>query len=85
MVIYSIPVTDGHVNLQLNNLEKGTYSISMINDLGQVFMKKLFIHNGGSASRPIFIDDIVTIGKYSLKLTTENGKAITKNIFIANK
>lgn len=51
--IYSNPVTDGIISLQLLNQPKGVYQFRLLNNLGQSIFSKSFNHVGGNIVVPI--------------------------------
>lgn len=54
--IYPNPIArNGLLNLQLQNLNKGTYIISIYNQEGQRVLKQLTAHEGGNSVQPILL------------------------------
>jgi hypothetical protein len=82
--IYPNPVQGGIVNLQLNNLAKGRYNISVLNDLGQQIYVKFISHTGGVASYKLPLGKGVAQGIYQLRVTGE-GQKINQSILVQNK
>ncbi|MBC7587106.1 MAG: T9SS type A sorting domain-containing protein, partial [Chitinophagaceae bacterium] len=71
--LYPNPILDNKVNIKLENVPKGYYSIVVTNAIGQqVFTKKL-LHNGGSAIETIALDTQLITGNYYLKLLAADG------------
>jgi hypothetical protein len=77
--VYPNPVKSNVVGLQLNNLAKGNYTITITNELGQPIYSKTIEHQGGSASQTLQTETIAK-GIYQLKLTGERTNITTKLI-----
>lgn len=65
--IYPNIITNGLVTLQLNNTIKGKYDLQLINDIGQLILKKQIIHIGGNAVISIETGKL-SKGVYQLKI-----------------
>ncbi|WP_207497295.1 T9SS type A sorting domain-containing protein [Aridibaculum aurantiacum] len=75
------PVKGGVANLQLANLEKGTYTISLFNSIGQVVLNRTIDFNGGVTSFPLQLPGGTKSGIYNLQL--RNGaEVITKKVIV---
>jgi len=68
--VYPNPVQGDVIGLQLNNIEKGTYTISITNKLGQQVYSKIIEHPGGSASQTLQTPAMAQ-GIYQLQLKSE--------------
>jgi hypothetical protein len=78
--VYPNPVKGGTINLQLTDIEKGVYTVKVVNNLGQEIAAKQIIHNGGSANQTISIGNVPT-GKYNMVIT--NGTtSVTKTVIV---
>ena len=75
------PVLNKKVLLQMENTDKGIYTINLYNQLGQLMNKNDINHNGGSATYSININNL-SKGVYQLAITNTNGLQITKTILI---
>ncbi len=73
ITLYPNPVKGSTIQLQLSNLEKGNYSVTLFNQLGQQVMSKTINHNGGSSNQTIEIGTIAG-GVYELRLS--NGQTV---------
>lgn len=73
------PVTSNYSTVQFNHLPKGTYLMSLTDNLGQLILTKTIIHPGGSANHNIPIDANLHSGIYTL-LITGNGKSFNKKL-----
>jgi hypothetical protein len=78
--VYPNPVKGGTINLQLTDIEKGVYTVKVVNNLGQEIAARTITHNGGSATQTISIGNAAT-GKYNMVIT--NGTtAVTKTVIV---
>ncbi len=73
LVIYPNPVTGNSFTIELNNLIKGVYRVSLINNLGQQVLSTNIQHEGGSVTKTIPMPQRLPKGIYQLVLKTENG------------
>jgi hypothetical protein len=74
------PVKGNMLVLQLENVDMGSYTVSIYNNLGQRLFSNVIMHNGGSATQTLKIGNIAT-GAYQLNITGNNVKT-TKSIII---
>jgi len=74
------PVTNGVLNLQMNNVPKGTYELALYNHLGQQVMTKAITATDDNSIQTIRLNGTAT-GVYTLKLlgTEYNTQLIIKN------
>ena len=78
--VYPNPVKGGVVNVQLTNIEKGQYSIKIVNSIGQEVAAKTIVHNGGSATQSINIGNVAS-GTYNMVIS--NGTtSVTKTVIV---
>lgn len=75
------PVRNGDMNVQLSDLTKGTYSLKVFNNVGQVIFTSQLSTEGGSLTRSFKLPVTARSGIYSLQLTG-NDINITKKIVI---
>lgn len=80
IVIYPNPVQGSDLSLQLVNLEKGIYNVSLSNNMGQVIMKTDIQHNGGTAVKTISLPALLTKGNYQLTLRNGNNVNLTSQV-----
>jgi hypothetical protein len=73
VTVFPNPVNGNSVALQLTDVEKGSYQISLINNLGQTLYSTQLQHSGGSATIPVAIGKIAS-GLYKIVLTGENNR-----------
>ena len=69
IAIYPNPVHGSVIGLQMNNLEKGNYTISLYNNAGQKLYAGLIEHKGGSATYSISTGRQLSKGICSLHVT----------------
>ncbi len=75
--LYPNPVKGNKVSIQLNNIEKGKYTMSVYNSIGQRVINQMIEHPGGSGAEEIKLGDNLAAGVYRVSLT--NGKGSTLN------
>ena len=73
MVVYPNPVKENSINILLNNLAKGLYTLHLINNNGQSLFSKNIYHEGGSSSKIIILPFKLTKGLYNLRLVSDEG------------
>ena len=69
--VYPNPVRSETINLQLNNVDKGKYTLILTNQLGQRIYSQVIDHQGGSANQTINAGSLFVKGIYQLQLTGE--------------
>jgi hypothetical protein len=79
--VYPNPVTRKSFNLELLNLVKGQYQLTLINTAGQIIYTKKVWHPGGTASQLISIPENVMAGVYSSEIKGGN-MTINKKLVI---
>ncbi len=84
ITVYPNPVKNKTVNLQLTNMDKGSYNVRLLNDAGQVMMTSQFIHNGGSAYQKIVLSQGIRNGSYRMEVIGDGGHRSTQNMVISN-
>lgn len=68
------------MNVQLQNMEKGKYTLQLISQTGQLVQEDQIEHNGGSSSQTILLSKHISSGIYQLKLTDVKGKVYQQRI-----
>ena len=68
ITIYPNPINGNTITLQMN-LQKGNYTISLTNKLGQRILTKVIGHAGGSASENIEPSKALAAGVYQLRVS----------------
>jgi hypothetical protein len=74
---YPNPVQDGHLQISVANLTKGSYTISLYNTVGQKAATKQLSYDGGSTVIDLNIESLAN-GIYLMHLTNENGEPIAE-------
>ncbi len=74
------PITSNGFGLQLTDLEKGTYTIILYNNLGQQVYNTKLQHDGGSVLKRIELGVALANGGYRLLLTGDNNVRLTAAI-----
>ena len=70
--IYPNPVTNSKFNLQMSNMEKGTYTVNVINNLGQVVLNST-ISNESDESLKTIASKGLTAGVYTVQVIGKSG------------
>ncbi|UEG49277.1 T9SS type A sorting domain-containing protein [Ferruginibacter lapsinanis] len=79
--VYPNPVTNGTINLHLNNQVAGSYELKLINTLGQIIYNNTLKHTGSNATYVIKLKESQLInGIYQLKITTPDKTIVTQSI-----
>jgi hypothetical protein len=78
--VYPNPVQNGYVSFQSADLQKGDYTLKILNNAGQEVYKQKFVHEGGAISQTISLPAGIRSGLYNLQLI--NGKEVTNKTFI---
>jgi hypothetical protein len=66
--IFPNPVSNGQIKLQASNLEKGLYTIRIINKSGQTLLNQRMYYTGDGAFQPVSLNTAINRGVYSLHL-----------------
>jgi hypothetical protein len=73
LTLYPNPVTGNTLQLQLTNMEKGNYNVTLFNQLGQQVMNRIINHIGGSSNQSVSLGTLAA-GLYELRLS--NGTTV---------
>ena len=74
------PIKNKTIVLQLEQVDKGNYSLILYNNLGQQIITKTIVHAGGSASETIELGNVAK-GSYQLNIVGKKVKE-TKTIIV---
>jgi len=85
LYVFPNPVTDGHIQLQMNNRIAGWYDLKLVNNLGQVLVTRKFMFQGGTATQNIETGNTLTNGLYNLEVTGPGKKTSIIKIIISRK
>jgi hypothetical protein len=58
--------------------KKGQYSLELFNQLGQLIVKRIAVHAGGSFNQTVQMKTNLSAGNYYLQITGENWKQHVK-------
>lgn len=75
-----VPVINNMINLQMHNVGKGDYEVSLYNSSGQLIWSKKIQYRGGISSQQLVIPQ-VSKGVYAISIRGEN-ETFTKKIII---
>jgi hypothetical protein len=78
--VYPNPLNGKTIGLQLWNMDKGTYTVSLYNSMGQKVFSTPVQHSGGSATKTIELGNALPGGVYQLSVTGENNLKLTSRI-----
>jgi hypothetical protein len=79
--VYPNPIKGGVVSLQMSNIERGIYTVRIINNIGQEVANKTINHAGGGATQTIDLGKSIATGTYNMQIT--NGTTIiTKTVIV---
>jgi len=73
ITIYPNPITNGIINLHLNNLPAGRYDLKLYNRLGQVIVTKQIQRMSGSSTESIQWNYYLAHGIYTLQVIKPDG------------
>jgi hypothetical protein len=80
--IYPNPVVGKTISVQFTEQDKGTYTVNLFNNIGQVVFTKTIAHNGGSATQTISIGNAVSKGVYQMQVS--NGEVKLNQQIVLN-
>lgn len=72
--IYPNPVTHGTINVQLTNVAKGDYELSLYNAAGEKVSQQKISYNGDGAPVTVSVPKTLSSGVYNLQLQSGNVK-----------
>ncbi|HEV7780686.1 MAG TPA: T9SS type A sorting domain-containing protein [Chitinophagaceae bacterium] len=67
--IFPNPFNGSSVNIQMENMPAGLYTVRLYNSLGVLVMTKQLTHNGGSATELLYLNQEPGKGIYQLEIT----------------
>ena len=74
------PAIDHIITIQFTNINKGRYELNIVNGAGQTAYSRLIEHNGGSASRVIYLPATLSQGVYTVLVS--NGETKFNDLLI---
>lgn len=79
MSVFPNPVTNGVINLQMNNMAAGIYNVRVFNAVGQVILNRQINHATGNSTETIQLGKGVVKGVYQLEvIKSDNAKFSSK-------
>jgi hypothetical protein len=72
--VYPNPATDGNINLQMNNMPRGNYSLRLLDNTGKTVYTSAMKNNGGNTLYSITPGSALANGNYELQITGGNKK-----------
>jgi hypothetical protein len=81
VVIAPNPIKGNKLNIQLSNVEKGSYTVNVFNNAGQQILSKTINHAGGSASQVLELPSQIRTGTYQVQIVGTDMK-MTKTIIV---
>jgi hypothetical protein len=75
---YPNPIIGNSFNLEMNNMDKGSYTITITNAIGQTVFSKNIEHKGGNTSEAIILDHKLGIGTYQLEVAGAGNKLLLR-------
>lgn len=85
MFVFPNPVTNNIINLQMNEIEKGRYTLQLANMEGKQVTNGSINYNGGSFTGKIALPVNTPAGTYLLTVSSADGNAISLKVFVQGK
>ena len=82
IILYTNPVTDNNIRVQYSNMQKGKYSVHLLNSSAQLVLSNNLDHSGGSAIFNITPDHRLAKGIYNLEIITTGKEKIILKVII---
>ncbi|MEI7470626.1 MAG: T9SS type A sorting domain-containing protein [Chitinophagaceae bacterium] len=82
--IYPNPVIEHKMNIQLFNMEKGLYTVQLVNYSGQIVMKQNIEISNSNTSQTLNIGKQVANGNYQLVVLHPDGNKTVQKMLVAN-
>lgn len=79
--VYPNPVKGGIINLVMTDIDKGTYTVKIYNNVGQEIANKQVNHNGGSANQAISIGNMPR-GMYKMLISSIQKVEVVKTLLV---
>jgi hypothetical protein len=75
------PVHNKLLVLQLENVDKGNYTLQVFNNIGQQVATQTWLHNGGSATQTMSLGNVAA-GTYQVRITNGNVVKLAKTVVV---
>ena len=86
ITVYPNPVAiKDKAMLQFNNMDKGSYTITVFNTMGQKLVERIIQHSGRSAGYSLSLNPSWAAGVYTISATNENLKRTMNFQLVINK
>ena len=87
IALYPNPVREGKANLQLTNLEEGTYLVGVYSGSGQtIYQKKITITTGGTTqTEPLLLGKGLAQGSYQMRVADNKGTVLFTDKLIVGR
>ncbi|MFP5039898.1 T9SS type A sorting domain-containing protein [Parasediminibacterium sp. JCM 36343] len=77
--LYPNPVINSKLNVKLENVNAGKYTVSMYNSLGQKVHEEMVSHSGGTAAHSLSITEKLANGVYNVTISSVSSKQVVYN------
>ena len=74
--VYPNPLKGNTLNVSMDNVVSGKYTVSIYNALGQKVSEQAISHTGGSATHALTINNSLAAGAYSVSIREANSKQL---------
>ncbi len=81
-MIYPNPVKGNRITLQLSNMEKGKYAMTVYNAGGQRVISRDITHLGGSATEEIDLGSVLASGVYRVSFSSNNDRNLNQTLVV---
>lgn len=81
--VFPNPVTNGVINLQMNNMPQGIYNVRVMNGIGQVIVTRQLNHSAGNSTETIQLGKGAVKGIYQLEVVKPDNTKFSSKV-IAN-
>ncbi|MEO6452501.1 MAG: hypothetical protein ABIN97_00405 [Ginsengibacter sp.] len=82
IVLKTNVITGNIITLEMNNMPKGTYAISITNNLGQIMFTQKIEHDAGSSSHNIQLNKNISTGIYHLNIIKPDLTSLTMKLLM---
>jgi hypothetical protein len=82
VIIYPNPVTDGIIKLRFDKMEKGLYSVRLLNDIGQLMQSMQVNHTSGSNIHTLKTKQKLVSGIYNIEIEKTTGEKQVLKVII---
>jgi hypothetical protein len=79
--LYPNPVTNGQVSIQSPSLNRGRYTVTVMNMMGQPVLQTSFEHQGGAITQPVQVPNLGR-GMYTIQMNTDESRIFSRTVVI---